>query len=131
MLDSVQSVFSDPLNTRPPLLGVGGGPLLSAAGDNALSVADALRFGYLLYLQMICTVASTTVGTWQLKDAVGGTVLDTFSQPDAASTVGVEHCFPFPHPWKTQAVNTQFALNFSVATMGTWRVNINGFRSSV
>jgi hypothetical protein len=130
MLDSPLTVFSEAIDIRPPLLGVGGGPLLSAAGDNAVTVADAARFGYLLYLQMICTVASTTVGTWTLKDSMGGAVLDTFSQPDPAVAVGIEHCFPFPHPFKTATVNAQFALNFSVATMGTWRVNICGFMSA-
>lgn len=125
-----ETVLSEPLNVRPALLTVGGGVDVAAAADTALTVADALRFGYLLYLQAVCLAASTTVGDWVLKDAMGGTTLLTIRQPVAVSDVGKEYCWPFPHPWKTAALGGQFAIAPSVATMGTWRFICNGFRSS-
>jgi hypothetical protein len=125
------TVFSEAINIRPPLLTPGGGVDVTAAADTAISVVDAARFGYLLYLQAVCLAASTTVGDWLLKDAMGGATLLTLSQPEAASTIGKEFCWPFPHPWKTAAKNGAFAIAPSVATMGTWRFYCNGFRSAL
>lgn len=124
------TVLSEAINIRPPLVTVGAGVDVSAAGVTVLTVADALRFAYLLYLEAICTVAGTTAGTWILEtDAAGADLLD-LAQPVAAGAVGTRYCWPFPHPWKTPNKGGRFQINADVATMGTWKFTCNGFLSA-
>lgn len=129
MLDALKTCFSEPLNTRPPLATVGGGLDYSGAVLTAMTVADATRFGYLLYLSACCLVAGTTQGDWTLRNS-GGATLVVLRQPFDTPSPGVELCWPFPHPWKTALVNQTFTIQGSVATMGTWRFIANGFRSA-
>jgi hypothetical protein len=130
MLDSPDTVFSEAINIRSPLTQPGGAVDVSAAGETAITNVDPNRFGYILFLKLTCTTASTTVGDISLLDGPGGTVLQKFTQPEAAASPGKEWCFPFPHPWKTNAKNKAFVLSLSVNTLGTWRVNVNGFFSA-
>lgn len=125
-----ESCMSDALNTRQPLLTVGAGVDVSAAGVTVLTVADVARFAYILYLEAICLVASTTSGTWILETDQAGVDLLDLAQPVTASEVGTRYCWPFPHPWKTPNIGGRFQINASVATMGTWKFTCNGFLSS-
>ena len=122
--------FSEPPPTRPSLFTVGGGVAVAAAAETAITIADPTRFGYLLVLDAICTVAATASGAWALRIAAGGTVVLQLQQPSVAAAVGSRMCWSFPFPWKTTAVNGVYTVTPSNANMGTWIFSANGFHSS-
>ena len=126
----VQSVYSEVATQRPRLLTPGGAVSIGGVVETAISTVDAARFGYMANLTIICTVASTTAGTWTLRNAAGGTTLLVIPQPVAVSIVGTKYCMCFPAPWKTNAINAAFTIQGSVATLGTWTFLVNGFMSS-
>lgn len=131
MLEGIPlSVYSDAANIRPRLLTPGGSVAVAAAVETAITLTDALRFGYLSLMEAICTVVSTTAGTWTLRDAMGGATLLVLHQPVTASVVGTRYCWAYPAPWKTAAMAGVFTIQPSVATMGTWQFHVNGFRSA-
>lgn len=127
----VQTTYGEQASTRPRLMTPGGGVAIGNAVETAISVADAVRFGYLFLLEAICTVAPTTAGTWTLRDEVAGGILLVLQQPELAAGVGRQRNFPFPVSWKTGAKGGQFTIQNSVATMGTWSWTVNGFQSSI
>lgn len=130
MLEGVPlSVYSDAANVRPRLLTPGGSVAIAAAVETAITVADAFRFGYLSLMEAICTVASTTAGTWTLRDALAGATLLVLHQPVTVSVVGTRYCWAYPVPWKSATLGGIFTIQPSVATMGTWQFHVNGFRS--
>lgn len=110
---------------------IGGAVSVAAAAETPLTVARANEFGYLVYMRADCTVAGTTGGTWTLRIAVAGATVLILQMPVVAALVGTSYCWPFPCPWKTGAVNSQFSVQPSVATMGTWIFVCNGFNSSI
>lgn len=124
------TVLSEAINNRPPLRTVNDGVDVSAAGVTILTISDALRFAYMMYMEAICIVASTTTGTWTLETDAAGADLLNLSQPETTAQPGTRYCWPFPHPWKTPDVGGRFQINATVATMGTWRFYCNGFLSS-
>lgn len=123
-------VFGAAINLRPPLFTVGGGVAIAGAAETAITVVDALQFGYLLTLNAICTVQGTTGGTFTLRDGAAGTTLLVLQQPLAPAPLGTSLCWIFPHPWKTNAINKAFTIQHSVATLGTWVWYANGHRST-
>lgn len=123
--------FSEIIPNRPPLLTIGQGVSVAAAAETALSTANANRFGYLLSLEAICTVAGAAAGTWNLRAGVAGTSRLLLRQPITVSVVGTRYCWSFPFPWKTDAKGGQFTIEPSAATLGTWIFFVNGFHSSL
>lgn len=131
MNETALTVFSELLPVRPPLLTVGQAVSVAAAVETALSVVNAGRFGYMERIEAICTVASTTAGTWNLRTGMGGTSRLLLQQPALASAPSNRYIWEFPTPWKTDAQGGQFSIQPSVATMGTWIFLVNGFHSSI
>ena len=124
-------VFSEIIPNRPPLLTIGGVVSVAAAAETPITIANANRFGYLLHLEAICLVASTTPGNWELRVDTGVTTRLLLQQPVTASVIGTRYCWAFPFPWKTTAQGDVFTIEPSVATMGTWAFFANGFHSSI
>lgn len=132
MLEGVPvSVYSDAANIRPRLLTPGGSVTIAAAVETAITVTDALRFGYLSLMEAICTVASAREGTWTLRDALAGTTLLVLHQPVMVSVVGTRYCWAYPVPWKNAVKGAVFTIQPSAANVGTWQFHVNGFRSSL
>jgi len=130
-MEQFQTPFSEQLPNRPPLLTIGGAVSVAAAAETAITSINANRFGYLLELEAICTVASTAAGTWTLRSGVAGTVRLVLQQPVNPSVVGTRYCWAFPMPWKTDAQGGQFTIQPSAATLGTWIFFANGFHSAL
>lgn len=126
--DSRDTVFSKPLNLRSIMLS----PVstsVAAAAETAITIASGGEYAFLLSLSLICRVASTTIGTWALKDAMGGTERIRIPQNVAVAAPGTRIQFDFDMPLYTNAQGAQFSLTPSVVTMGTWDVITNGFYS--
>lgn len=108
--------------------------------QTALNVIDAARFGYLLSITGVCSVVGTNaaIATWTLKDGASGTVLRTFdvgiNSPVGSQLgsmlAGGDQLTQFIVPLKTNAINKQFTITASVATLGTWRFFVNGYLST-
>ena len=125
------TVYGNDAAAANRLLTIGMGVAVAAAVETPLTVISAAEFAYLVYMRADCTIAGTTGGFWNLKIAVGGTIVIDFQMPVVAAPVGTSYCWPFPVPWKTTAKGDQFTITPSVATMGTWVFIVNGFYSSL
>jgi len=106
-------------------------------GSVTLSTVDAFltgsQAGYYVYLNglfLINSVLATTVGTFVVRNQLGGAPILQFSQPHAAAPVGYQIFLPFQNPYKSTLGNA-LSMFQGLATQGTWIVLPDYFYSSI
>lgn len=85
-------------------------------------------------VELICTAAGTTPGTWSIGSNVPGAAAQAqvhcvLTQPVAVAVVGTRYVFEFPTPYIGGFTNQQhvFSVKNSVDTMGAWTLNAVGY----
>jgi len=115
--------------------------ITNSVTETALQTIDAARFAYLCSITGVCSVVGTNaaIATWTLKDGAAGTTLrvwDVGINSPVGSQLGSmlaggDQLTSFTVPLKTNALNKQFTITASVATLGTWRFFVNGYLSTI
>jgi len=115
--------------------------ITNSVTETALQTIDADRFAYLCSITGVCSVVGTNaaIATWTLKDGAAGTTLrvwDVGINSPVGSQLGSmlaggDQLTSFTVPLKTNALNKQFTITASVATLGTWRFFVNGYLSTI